>query len=135
MQTIASKTLLNECVQIDEELGFCDWAQHAGYDCTRNPDNTFAVPATQSAWIGYSAACKANTRKPLGQQMYAEIKPSSKYAYQISLCRTNACGFPFKVSFSEDACGYVVKGGIGGQYRVEDVGLFVIEHGQKIIIN
>ncbi|WP_286976869.1 hypothetical protein [Pseudomonas sp.] len=135
MQTTASKKLMTEYMQIDNELGFCDWAQQAGYDCTRNPDNTFAAPATQSAWIGYSAASKANTRKPVGQQMYAEIKPSSKYAYQISLCRTNACGYPFKVSFCEDKDGYIVLGGIGGRYRKEDVDLFVVEYGQKIIVN
>lgn len=67
------------------------------------------------------------------QQLYAEIKKSSKYASQAELCRTNGYGYPFKVRIVHDGGGdYCVKGGVGGQYRLADVNLYVIEDGKKI---
>lgn len=66
------------------------------------------------------------------QQLYAEIKKTSKYAHQAEACRIHGYGHPFKVSIAPDVGGYVVKGGFGGQYRLEDVNLFVIEDGKKI---
>lgn len=66
------------------------------------------------------------------QQLYAEIKKTSKYAHQADWCRTQGYGYPFKVRIAPDIGGYVVKGGFGGQYRLEDVNLFVIDDDFKI---
>lgn len=68
------------------------------------------------------------------QQLYAEIKKSSKYAHQAQMCRDQGFGYPFKVSIHQDACGYQVKGGVGGQYRLTDVNLYVIENDKQIRI-
>lgn len=68
------------------------------------------------------------------QQLYAEIKKSSKYAHQADMCKERGFGYPFPVNISHDAGGYQVKGGIGGQYRLADVNLYVIEDGKKIRI-
>lgn len=62
------------------------------------------------------------------QQLYAKIKRSSKYYSQGD-------GAPFEVLIVPgDPCGYVVMGGPGGQYRLSDVNLFVIENGQRLKI-
>jgi len=68
------------------------------------------------------------------QQLYAEIKKSSKYHGQIQMCRDMGLGYPFKVSIQFDVGGYQVKGGAGGQYRLADVNLYVIENDKKIRI-
>ncbi|MCY1561633.1 hypothetical protein D9M68_989200 [compost metagenome] len=68
----------------------------------------------------------------IGQQLYAGIKGSSKYASQADWHRTHGWPYPFPVSLQLDPMGYVVKGGVGGQYRMEDVELYVIEDGQQI---
>lgn len=67
------------------------------------------------------------------QQLYAEIKKSSKYAHQASWQKERG-PYPFPVRVIADG-DYVVKGGIGGQYRLVDVNLYVIdEHGRKVRI-
>ncbi len=68
------------------------------------------------------------------QQLYAEIKKSSKYAHQTQMNIDMGYGHPFKVSIRDDPFGYRVKGGIGGQYRLEDVNLYVIDNDKKIRI-
>ena len=69
------------------------------------------------------------------QQLYAEIRQSSKYAYQAELCRQQGYGHPFKVRIEPAPDGYSVKGGYGGRYRIEDVDLFVIEGEAKVRLN
>ena len=45
-------------------------------------------------------------------------------------------GWPFAVYvLPGDPAGYVVQGGPGGQYRLSDVSLFVVEHGQELKIS
>ncbi|WP_417777118.1 hypothetical protein [Stutzerimonas xanthomarina] len=69
---------------------------------------------------------------PGGQQLYAEIKKSSKYAGQADWAKREGRPYPFPVRIASDGGGdYVVKGGPGGQYRMADVNLYVIENGQK----
>lgn len=59
------------------------------------------------------------------QQLYAEIRKSSRYANQAQ--RQREIGpYPFPVVIAPDCCGYVVQGGYGGQYRLEDVHLVVL---------
>ena len=63
----------------------------------------------------------------IGQQLYAEIKRSSEYAHQADAGEL----FPVYV----DPCrggDYQVMGGPGGQYRLRDVSLWVIENGKKL---
>lgn len=77
----------------------------------------------------FEAFCTGRART-VGQQLYAGIKESSKYHSQIELGKQSGYGYPFPVRFQTDPCGYVIKGGVGGQYRLEDVELYVIEDGE-----
>lgn len=60
------------------------------------------------------------------QELYAEIRKTSKYAYQAEAAKRAGHAYPFQVHIEPDKDGYVVKGGYGGQYRLEDVALFVL---------
>ena len=61
------------------------------------------------------------------QQLYARIKRSSKYRGQADKLGPDPNAlFPVEV-VQGDPMGYVVQGGPGGQYRLADVRLFVIE--------
>lgn len=64
-----------------------------------------------------------------GQQLYAKIKRSSKYYGQTGKCAL----FPVYVIHG-GAGGYVIQGGPGGQYRLEDVNLFVVDDGREMRI-
>jgi hypothetical protein len=73
-----------------------------------------------------------------GQQLYAKIKRTSRYAYQNAQAKEEPQrwgGFPFKVYIDPSAGGYCVKGGPGGQYRLADVNLFIIEDGRELRIS
>lgn len=119
---------------LDMLFAFEDLAAAKQWPAARNAEDTgYADPTTQARWEAFEAAHGPYGRQP-GQQLYAEIKKSSKYAHQADWCRTNGYGYPFKVRISHDAGGYSVKGGVGGQYRLEDVNLYVIEDGKKIRI-
>jgi hypothetical protein len=64
-----------------------------------------------------------------GQQLYAKIKRSSKYYGQ------GERGALFEVFVEAGhAEAYVVQGGPGGQYRLSDVNLFVVEDGREMRI-
>lgn len=67
-------------------------------------------------------------------QLFAELKESGRYFHQVSMCRNGPCGYPFRVHISADdgMDGYIVKGGVGGRYRLEDVELYVMDGGEKI---
>lgn len=65
----------------------------------------------------------------MAQQLYAKIKKSSKYYNQNEWAKSDPeswGGFPFAVEICPERGGYAVQGGPGGQYRLEDVNLFVI---------
>ena len=65
----------------------------------------------------------------MSQQLYAEIQENSKYAYQADWQE-----LPFPIHIRPDLGGYVVVGGAGGRFRLEEVNLYVIENEQKILI-
>lgn len=65
-----------------------------------------------------------------GQQLFAKIKRTSKYYGQTA----SGALFPVFVEAGY-AEGYVVKGGPGGQYRLRDVNLFVVEDGREMRIS
>lgn len=68
------------------------------------------------------------------QQLFAEIRKDSKYAYQIR--HQAPIEYPFPVSIEPEEEGYVVKGGWGGQYRLTDVHLVVLhQDGSKTRIS
>jgi len=77
----------------------------------------------------FEAFCAGRARI-VGQQLYAGIKGSSKYHSQVAFGISQGYGHPFPVCFQTDPCGFVIKGGVGGQYRLEDVNLYVIEDGE-----
>ena len=64
-----------------------------------------------------------------GQQLFAKIKKSSEYAHQ------RAGSDPFPVRLMPAFGAYPVQGGPGGQYRLSDVELFVIEDGVELKIS
>lgn len=65
-----------------------------------------------------------------GQQLYAKIKRSSKYYGQ------GEKGALFEV-FVEAGHpeAYLVQGGPGGQYRLADVNLFIVDEGREVRIS
>lgn len=67
----------------------------------------------------------------MAHQLYAKIKPSSKYFYQNDWAIEEGL-FPFSVQIIPQQDAYWVKGGPGGQYWFEDVDLFIIVDGYEI---
>ena len=65
-----------------------------------------------------------------GQQLYAKIKRTSKYYGQGE----RGALFPVYVEAGW-AEGYVVQGGPGGQYRLKDVNLFIMDDGREMRIS
>ena len=66
----------------------------------------------------------------LGQQIFAKIKKSSKYYGQTSPGELFAVFIDASMR-SE----YRIQGGPGGQYRLADVNLFVVEDGKELRIS
>ena len=122
--------------RLNLQLGFEGWAGDEGFDLTTSEiESLYIDPHTFNAWRGYLAAHGPHGMRPAGQQLYAEIKKSSKYAHQAEMCRTHPCGYPFKIQIGSDPGGYEVVGGVGGQYRISDVNLYVLQDGEKIRLN
>lgn len=72
------------------------------------------------------------------QRLYARIRPESKYFHQNKSAerQPDRWGWPFHVRIvGGPQLGYLVKGGPGGQYRLEDVDLFIIEDGVEVKIS
>ena len=65
-----------------------------------------------------------------GQQLYAKIKRTSKYYGQGE----KGGLFPVFVEAGYPE-GYMVHGGPGGQYRLSDVNLYVVEDGREMRIS
>jgi hypothetical protein len=64
-----------------------------------------------------------------GQQIYAEIKRSSEYAHQAN------AGELFPVHVDPGRGTYPIIGGPGGQYRLRDVWLWIVQDGKKLRIS
>lgn len=120
---------------LDLLFAFEDLAKDKGWPVERDATDTrYSDATTQTAWEAFEAAHGPHGRKD-GQQLYAEIKKSSKYACQIEASKRSGWPYPFPVRIEADATDYVVKGGIGGRYRLSDVNLYVIEDDRKTRIN
>lgn len=89
----------------------------------------FEQRTVQLVFEGYLEGVKPDPARVLGQQLYAEIKANSKYASQIGWMQLRNV-YPFAVRFEQDPSGYVVKGGVGGCYRLEDVDLLFKQDGE-----
>ncbi|MNP43647.1 hypothetical protein D3C76_1374790 [compost metagenome] len=112
---------------MDMKLGFEQWATDQGFDLSTIDDLTaYCDHRTFDAWRGYFAAYTDHVAHCSGIQLFAEIKKSSKYAYQAEAAKREGHAYPFQVHIEQDVDGYVVKGGYGGQYRLDDVALFVL---------
>lgn len=100
---------------IDEALGIGD-------DGCADPDQTLTA-------IAELKAAKAEKVRS-GQQLYAKIKRSSKYYGQ------GEKGALFEV-FVEAGHpeAYLVQGGPGGQYRLADVNLYIVDEGREVRIS
>lgn len=73
-----------------------------------------------------------------GQQLFAKIKKSSKYYDQNEWAKADPQrwgGFPFAVMVDPAYGDYCVQGGPGGQYRLADVNLYVVENGRELRIS
>lgn len=64
-----------------------------------------------------------------GQQIWARIRESSKYY----LMQSDGTAFPVHIVAGHPES-YVVQGGPGGQYRLQDVDLYVIQDGRELRI-
>lgn len=116
---------------LDLLFAFETLASEKGWPTERNDQDTaYTDPLTQRAWESYEAAHGQHSHHD-GQQLFAEIKKSSKYAHQATLAKSQGWPYPFPVTIKPARDGYVVKGGYGGEYRLADVNLYVIEDGQK----
>ncbi|ENQ6409011.1 hypothetical protein ACEPNE_002988 [Pseudomonas aeruginosa] len=73
--------------------------------------------------------------RPTGQQLYAGIRESSKYHSQIDWCIRNGYGHPFPIWFEASLDGYVVIGGAGGRYRLDDVDLYVMDGSMPVRVS
>lgn len=98
--------------------------ENLGHDGERFENKT-----VQLVFESYLEGVKANPARVLGQQLYAEIKADSKYASQIGWMQLRN-SYPFPIRFEQDPSGYVVKGGVGGCYRLEDVELLFKQGGE-----
>ncbi|MDH0894662.1 MULTISPECIES: hypothetical protein [unclassified Pseudomonas] len=106
-------------------LGFQTWAEPRGYDMATDAEGTFLNLETRSAWLGYLAAHGEDGCKPVGQQLYARMRPGGRYAHQTDKL------FPVRVGKApyDD---YVVHGGPGGVYALRDVHFFVLVDGKPM---
>lgn len=99
--------------------------QNFEYDGERYVHNT-----VQLIFEAFVAGQNPDGLRIIGQQLYAEINPSSKYASQAEEMIQKNHIYPFPVCFVADPYGYVVRGGIGGWYRLDDVKLFFKVNGE-----
>ncbi|BBP86030.1 hypothetical protein PHLH8_56720 [Pseudomonas sp. Pc102] len=101
------------------QLAFKAWAVPRGYDLTETCYGDFLHLETRSAWLGFEAAHGEAGCRPAGQQLYARIKKTSKYAHQTDKL------FPVRVG-KAPYDNFVVHGGPGGLYALRDVSFYVL---------
>lgn len=118
---------------LDMLFAFEDVATANKWPTARNETDTgYVDPTTQARWEGFELAHGPHGVRPEGQQLYAEIKKSSKYAHQATWAKSQG-QYPFPVRVVDDNGGlYCVAGGPGSAYRLADVNLYVIEGGKKV---
>ncbi|MGR3897130.1 hypothetical protein [Pseudomonas sp. 1176_21] len=110
-------------------FAFEKWAKPRGYDLATHPNGgSFINLETRNAWLGFEGAHGPAGCRPIGQQLYAQLKKTSEYAHQTGeVFSVRVAKAPF-----DD---YVIHGGPGGLYRQRDVDLFVIEDGKQYCLS
>lgn len=112
--------------QLNLQLAFQDWAEPRGYDLAMTDDgNSFLSLETRNAWLGFEAAHGPFGQLRQGQQLYALIRKSSKYAHQTDKLFKVRVGKPPYDNF-------VVHGGPGGVYALRDVYFYVLVDGKPM---
>lgn len=107
-------------------FAFNEWAAPRGYDMTMSDDgSTFLSLETRSAWLGFEAAYGPHGDRPKGQQLYARIRKTSKYAHQTDKLFEVRVG---KAPYDN----FVVHGGPGGVYALRDVHFYVMVDGKPM---
>ena len=121
-----STTTLDPLYLLNLQLAFKDWAEPRGYDLAMTDDGlVFWSLETRSAWLGFEAAHGPHGERPQGQQLYARIRKSSKYAHQTDkLFEVRVGTAPY-----DD---FVVHGGPGGVYALRDVHFYVMVAGKPM---
>ncbi|WP_263264914.1 hypothetical protein [Pseudomonas sp. RIT-PI-S] len=118
-------------INLEQRFAFEEWAKGHGLDVRAEGDGRFVAPATQLAWEGYQACChRLAGRQPL--ELFARIRPRSEYAHQANRMIRDGHRYPFPVALARDTNGYVVKGGVGGCYRLKDVDLIAVVDGAEL---
>ncbi|MCP1651826.1 hypothetical protein [Pseudomonas nitroreducens] len=121
-----STTTLDPLYLLNLQLAFSDWAKPRGYDLTMSDDgNSFLSLEARNAWLGFEAAHGPHGERPQGQQLYARIRKTSKYAHQTDKL--------FEVSVREAPYDdFVVHGGPGRVYALRDVHFYVMVAGKPM---
>lgn len=105
-------------------MAFQFWAKPRGYDLAHDGEQ-FQDLETRNAWLGFEAAHGPDGCKPKGQQLYAQIRKTSKYAHQTDkLFKVRVGNAPYD--------NFVVHGGPGGVYALRDVHFYVLVDGKPM---
>lgn len=80
----------------------------------------------QANTLSQKLAALGMAERGLCTELFAQIKASSKYAWQDKAL--------FAVEIAPCSDGYVVRGGVGGRYRLSDVDLYAKTDGEIIKI-
>lgn len=124
---------LNEIKQHLLLESFRDFARgRINLDLLVNDGERFTHSTVQLIFEAFLEGADAGGLRVMGQQLYAGIKEGSRYHSQIEFGKS--CGWPHPFPIQLESCpeGYVVRGGVGGRYRMEDVDLYVVKQGRKV---
>ncbi|MDF3935328.1 hypothetical protein [Pseudomonas citronellolis] len=117
---------MSNLATLNLQLAFSAWAQPRGYDLTASDDgSSYLSLETRSAWLGFEAAHGPDGVRLPGQQLYARIRKTSKYAHQTDKLFAVRVGKPPYDNF-------VVHGGPGGVYALRDVHFYVLVDGKPM---
>jgi len=79
----------------------------------------------------YDAEKERKVKSGSGQQLFAKIKRSSKYYGQGE----EGALFEVFIEAGNPSADYLVQGGPGGQYRLTDVNLYIVDGEHKVRIS
>lgn len=118
----------NEQQQLEHHLdleAFKEWTFHKiPLHLLEHDGERFTNSTVQLVFEAFQDGRSQQHTRIIGQQLYAGIRETSRYAHQADWQHTRG-PYPFPVRFQAAKDGYVIKGGFGGRYRLEDVELYV----------
>ncbi|ROM40650.1 hypothetical protein BK647_18035 [Pseudomonas protegens] len=125
------KTEQDKLIHHQRLEAFRDFARgRINLDLLQNDGERFTHSTVQLIFEAFLA--EAAGVQVIGQQLYAGIKEGSRYHSQIEFGKSCGWPHPFPIKFEPCPDGYVVRGGVGGRYRMEDVELYVLQNGSKV---